>query len=106
MKYRSEIDILKLIKAAKAELRDSLPEAYKVFLLAVGAGLRKKKTDLLEWPSFRGEQNVIRIESTRYFHPQTKNPIADLSVDRHSRPLFHTYHPHATQPSHIDPTLA
>jgi hypothetical protein len=35
MKYRSEIDVVALIKAAKAELRDSLPEAYKVFLLAV-----------------------------------------------------------------------
>jgi hypothetical protein len=29
MKYRSEIDVVKLIEAAKAELRDSLPEAYK-----------------------------------------------------------------------------
>jgi hypothetical protein len=49
MKYRSEIDVLKLIAAATKELRDSSPEAYKVFLLAVGAGLRKKEIDLLEW---------------------------------------------------------
>jgi hypothetical protein len=68
MKYRSEIDLVKLIKTAKTELRDSFPEEYKVFLLAVGAGLRKKEIDLLEWSSFRWEENV-RIEPTRNFHP-------------------------------------
>jgi hypothetical protein len=44
MKYRSEIDLAKLIAAATAELRDSKPEVYKVFLLGVGAGLRKKRS--------------------------------------------------------------
>jgi hypothetical protein len=43
MKYRSGIELLKLIKAAKAELRDSSPEEYKVFLLAVGAGPKEKR---------------------------------------------------------------
>jgi integrase len=88
MKYRSEIDVLKLIKAAKAELRDSLPEAYKVFLLAVRAGLRKKEIDLLEWSSFRWEENAIRIEATRYFHPKSEDSIADLPVDREIMALF------------------
>jgi len=50
-----------------------LPEAYKAFLLAVGAGLRKKEIDLLEWSSFRWEENVIRIEATRYFHPKSED---------------------------------
>ena len=98
MKYRSEIDILKLIKAAKAELRDSLPEAYKVFLLAVGAGLRKKEIDLLEWSSFRWEENVIRIEATRYFHPKSEDSIADLPVDREVMALFQTYYARAKGP--------
>jgi integrase len=92
MKYRSEIDVVALIKAAKAELRDSLPEAYKVFLLAVGAGLRKKEIDLLEWRSFRWEENVIRIEATRYFHPKSEDSIADLPIDREVMALFRDYY--------------
>jgi integrase len=98
MKYRSEIDVVALIKAAKAELRDSLPEAYKVFLLAVGAGLRKKEIDLLEWSSFRWQENVIRIEATRYFHPKSEDSIADLPVDREVMVLFRAYYERAKGP--------
>jgi integrase len=52
MKYRSEIDVEKLIAQARHELEHNDPEAYKAFLLAVGLGLRRKEIDLLEWPSF------------------------------------------------------
>jgi integrase len=98
MKYRSEIDVTDLIKAAKAELRDSLPEAYKVFLLAIGAGLRKKEIDLLEWSSFRWGENVIRIGATRYFHPKSEDSSADLPVDREVMALFRGYYEHAKGP--------
>jgi integrase len=92
MKYRSEIDLVKLIKTAKAKLRDSSPEEYKVFLLAVGAGLRKKEIDLLEWSSFRWDENVIRIEPTRYFHPKSEDSIADLPIDREVMNVFRGYY--------------
>jgi len=72
MKYWSDIDLAGLIAAANAELRDSSEEAYKVFLLAVGVGLRKKEIDLLEWSSFRWQENTIRVEPTRYFHPKSR----------------------------------
>ena len=50
MKYRSEIDLTKLIKAAKAELRDSWPEEYKVLLLAVGAKAHdESQAGILAW---------------------------------------------------------
>jgi len=73
---------------AKEELRDSSPEEYKVFLLAVGACLRKKEIDLLEWSSFRWEENVIRVEPTRYFDPKSEDSIADLPVDREVMNVF------------------
>jgi hypothetical protein len=38
MKYRSEIDVEKLIAQARQELEHRDPEAYKAFLLAVGLG--------------------------------------------------------------------
>jgi integrase len=98
MKYRSEINLAKLIGAATAELREPFPEAYKVFLLAVGVGLRKKEIDLLEWPSFRWEHNVIRIEPTRYFHPKSEDSIADLPVDPEVMRLFRAYYESAKGP--------
>jgi integrase len=92
MKYRSEIDIKKLIGAANKEVRSAAPEVYKVFLLAVAVGLRRKEIDLLEWSSFRWNENAIRIQPTRYFHPKSEDSIADLPVDAEVMDLFRKYH--------------
>jgi hypothetical protein len=51
------------------------------FLLALAVGLRLKEIDLLEWSSFRWEDNVVRVKPTRYFHPKREDSIADLPVD-------------------------
>ena len=91
MKYRSEIDIEGLIKTANEELRDGDPEAYKIFLLSVAVGLRRKEIDLLEWSSFRWRENIIRIEPTRYFHPKSEDSIADIPVDPEVMNVFHKY---------------
>jgi len=88
MKYRSEIDVEKVIAEARRELERNDPEAYKVFLLAVGLGLRRKEIDLLEWPSFRWSENLLRIEPTRYFHPKSEDSIADLPVDPELMDVF------------------
>jgi integrase len=92
MKYRSEIDVEALIKAANKDLRAAAPEAYKIFLLAVAVGLRRKEIDLLEWPSFRWEESAIRIQPTRFFHPKSEDSIADLPVDAEVMDLFRKYH--------------
>jgi integrase len=92
MKYRSEIDVEALIKAANKELRVAAPEAYKIFLLAIAVGLRRKEIDLLEWSSFRWEENTIRIQPTRFFHPKSEDSIADLPVDAEVMDLFRKYH--------------
>jgi hypothetical protein len=91
MKYRSEIDVEKLIRRARRELEHNDPEAYKVFLLALGIGLRRKEIDLLEWPSFRWNENVLRIQPTRYFHPKSEDSIADLPVDPELMEIFRKY---------------
>ena len=49
MKYRSEVDIKALVVQAEKDLSVSSAEAYKVFLLAIAVGLRRKEIDLLEW---------------------------------------------------------
>jgi hypothetical protein len=45
--------------------------------------------------SFRWEENVIRIEATRYFHPKSEDSIADLPVDREVMALFRAYYERA-----------
>ena len=55
------------IAAAHAELLDTKPELYRVFLLGVAGGLRRKEVDLLEWSSFQWEKNEIEIKATAHF---------------------------------------
>jgi integrase len=98
MKYRSEVDIKALVVQAEKDLSVSSAEAYKVFLLAIAVGLRRKEIDLLEWFSFRWEENVIRVQPTRYFHPKSEDSIADLPVDPEVMNLFRRYHESAKGP--------
>ena len=72
LKYRSVFEIEDLIQKANKELPQKHAEPYKIFLLAVGVGLRRKEIDLLEWDAFLWDSHVIRIEPTRYFHPKAK----------------------------------
>jgi integrase len=96
LKYRSNFDIQELIKKARADLSESEPEAYKIFLLAVMVGLRRREIDLLEWSSFRWETAAIRIEPTRHFHPKSEDSIGDVAVDPELMEFFRTYQASAT----------
>jgi hypothetical protein len=73
MKYRSNFNVLDLIKLANKELRPSDPPVYMIFLLGVAGGLRRKEIDLLEWSAFRfkEERNSGRA-----------NPILSSEVSR------------------------
>jgi integrase len=87
-KYRSNFNVRKLIADAKQELEQSEPEIFKIFLLAVAAGLRRAEIDLLEWSAFKWEQGVIRIEPTKFFHPKSEDSIGDIEVDSELLELF------------------
>ena len=89
LKYRSSIDVQKLITCAKAELSESEPECYKIFLLAVMVGLRRGEIDLLEWGSFR--RDTVRIEPTEYFSPKSEDSIGEIPVDPELLEIFRSY---------------
>jgi integrase len=109
MKYRSTFDVFGLIKDAKNELAKSEPEQFKILLLAVMAGLRRKEIDTLEWPALRWDASVIRIEPTRWFHPKSEDSIGDIAVDPEFVELFRGYCAKAKGPfvieSDVDPRL-
>ncbi len=54
-------------------------------------GLRRKEIDLLEWPSFKWETVVIRIEPTHHFHPKSEDSIGDVPVDKELMEIFRGY---------------
>ena len=97
-KYRSQLDIAKLIEAANETLKPLNPECYLIFLLAVAAGLRRKEIDLLEWTAFRWEESVIRIQPTKFFHPKSEDSIGDIQVDTEIMAIFREYHATAKGP--------
>ena len=92
MKYRSNFNVLELIKLANKELRLSDPPGYLIFLLGVAAGLRRKEIDLLEWSAFRFKENVIRVEPTQFFHPKSQDSIAEIQVDSEVMAVFRERH--------------
>jgi integrase len=92
MRYQSGFDVLKLIRDAKKELARSEPEQYKVFLLAVMAGLRRREIDTLEWSAFRWDRRMIQIAPTKWFHPKSEDSIGEVEIDRELVQVFRKYH--------------
>src|SRR6266550_6375104 len=78
MKYRSGFSVEKLIEDAQTELPI---EQLKILLLALMVGLRRNEIDKLEWPAFRWDEGIIRIEPTRYFHPKSEDAVGDVEID-------------------------
>jgi integrase len=102
MRYHSSFDVLKLIKISKKELALSAPEQFKVFLLAVMAGLRRREIDTLEWSAYRWGSGIIRIEPTRWFHPKSEDSIGDVEIDPEPVKVFREYHGKAKGPFVIE----
>jgi hypothetical protein len=49
LRYHSTFDEFQFIEAAKRKLAPSEPEQFKIFLLTVMAGLRRREIDTVEW---------------------------------------------------------
>ena len=96
LKYRATFDAQTLITAAKAELAQQDPEAFKAFLLAVMVGLRRKEIDLMEWDSFLWDTGVVRVQLTQHFDAKTEDSLGDVAVDSELLELFRGYRARAT----------
>jgi integrase len=96
LKYHSGFDALALIGTARDVLSEEEPELFKIFLLAVMVGLRRKEIDLLEWSSFLWEPGIIRIQPTLHFQPKSEDSIGDVPIDPELMEIFRGYRARAT----------
>ncbi len=81
LRYKSRINAEKLMRLASVELADSQPEAFKVFVLALCCGLRKREIDCLMWSQVGGEKDVIDIKATKHFRPKSKKSAGEVDLD-------------------------
>jgi integrase len=89
MRYHSAVDIEALISDAVRELPQ---EQLKIFLLATFAGLRRNEIDKLQWPAFRWNDGVIRIEATECFTPKSSDSAGDVPIDKELLAMFRGWH--------------
>lgn len=59
-----------LLTKARQNLRAEGPEAYKLFLLCLCAGLRRAEADVCLWTQLNEADNSIRIEANEYIEPK------------------------------------
>ena len=88
MRYQSSFHLGKLIRDAQGELPS---EQFKIFLLAIMAGLRRNEIDKLEWNAFDWRRHVISIRATAYFSPKSADSTGDVEVDPEVMELFRGY---------------
>lgn len=81
MKYQSKIDASALVAAAKLELKENDPEAYKVFLLGLFAGMRKAEIDSAEWGMINWSEHALNLEPTEFLHLKTAESAAAIDLD-------------------------
>lgn len=80
-RYQSRIDAEKLLTLAGAKLAPAQPEAFKVLLLALCCGLRKREIDCLLWTQVDLDAGVIRIEATEHFRPKSDDSAGEVDLD-------------------------
>ena len=92
MKYRSTFDAIQIINDAQNELGEQDPEAYKIFLLGLTTGLRRREIDTLQWSAFRWDRNQIRIEPSEWYGLKSQDSADDLDVDPEIMAMFRGFH--------------
>lgn len=81
MKYHSKIDPTILLGKAQADLGKTNSEAFKILLLALGAGLRRGEIDRLLWRQINLDAGEIHIEVTEAGALKSADSTAKVAID-------------------------
>lgn len=87
-RYMSKIDAPSLIARARAELTG---EPFKIFVLGLFVGLRKREIDTLLWQQVDFTAAQIRIEATEHLQPKSDDSIGTVDLDPETLALLRTW---------------
>jgi len=102
MKYHSKIDPTILLGQARDDLAEINPEAFKILLLALGAGLRRGEIDRLLWRQINLDGGEIHIEVTEAGSLKSADSTAKVAIDATLCGLLRGYKAKATSQFVID----
>ena len=91
MRYVSRIDAPDLIRNAVDTLAESDPEAFKIFLLGIMAGLRAGEIDMLLWGQVNFDEATITIRATAYFEPKAETSAGVVRIEPETAELLRGY---------------
>jgi integrase len=90
-RYESKIDPALLLACAQKDLHPKRGQEYLALNLCLWAGLRRKEADLLTWKQVNFEQGQIRIETTPYFTPKTKESTRTIDLSAEAIDIIKTF---------------
>ncbi|MDZ4288725.1 MAG: tyrosine-type recombinase/integrase [Prosthecobacter sp.] len=91
--YQSKIDAATLIAKARQEL---IGEPFKIFILGLLCGLRKREIDLLTWGQVDFGKSLIRIELTEHFQTKSEDSAGEVDLDPETLALLRGWKANAT----------
>lgn len=97
--YQSKIDSTKLIECATRELSG---EPFKIFVLGLFCGMRKREIDLLIWNQVDFDKAVIRIERTEFFSPKSEDSVGEIDLEDETLALLRAWKAQSTGPFVIE----
>lgn len=91
-RYKSEVNPQLLFAAAQRELRDGdgaaddseradRKEQFKIFVLGLGAGLRRDEIDTLAWKQVNFETSRVRVETNAYTSAKSADSEEEVDID-------------------------
>lgn len=80
-RYVAEFDAGEMLRHASETLQAEDPMAFRVLLLALGAGLRRGEIEHLRWHSVDVARLQIRVEASGTWQPKNSQSEASIDVD-------------------------
>ena len=96
LRYKSKVDAIALMAAARLELADAQPEAFKLLLLTLVLGLRRSEADALLWSQFDFEKGTVTMEDTEFKRLKSEDSAGVIGLDAELIAMLRGYHARAT----------
>jgi len=90
------LDIKMIFNSAKSELSEEFPEQYKIFILALTAGLRRREIDWLKWKHVDFKTRVVSIMASEHYQLKSSDSEGGIPIDKTTAKLLKEYKKNST----------